>query len=35
MVPEAPKKPRVNSQIDGPHVRLVFPDGTHKVRRQI
>lgn len=31
-MPEPPKKPRVNSEIDGPHVRLVFPDGTHKVR---
>jgi hypothetical protein len=29
--PEPPKKPRTNSEIDGPHVRLVFPDGTHKV----
>lgn len=29
--PEPPKKPRTNGEIDGPHVRLVFPDGTHKV----
>lgn len=30
-LPEPPRKPRVNSEIDGPHVRLVFPDDTHKV----
>ena len=29
--PEPPKKPRTNGEINGPHVRLVFPDGTHKV----
>ncbi len=30
-LPEPPRKLRINSQIDGPHVRLVFPDNTHKV----
>lgn len=31
VMPEPPKKPRMNAEINGPHVRLVFPDGTHKV----
>ena len=30
-MPTPPLKQRVNEDINGPHVRLVFPDGTHKV----
>lgn len=31
MAPKPPLKMRVNLEIDGPHVRLIMPDGTHQV----